>query len=77
MVRNEMVTTYGEPKVAAVNVVYNTSKLDPLLAKYNKSKGQLEDITDDYIGKLRRGQEIKKRKEVGSRACLLDKDLFV
>lgn len=64
MVRNEMATTYGEPKVAAVNVVYNTAKLDPLLAKYDKSKRQLEDITDDYIGKLRRGKEIKKRKEV-------------
>ncbi|WIA16520.1 hypothetical protein OEZ85_013198 [Tetradesmus obliquus] len=64
MVRNEMATTYGEPKVAAVNVVYNTAKLDPLLAKYDKSKSQLEDITDDYIGKLRRGKEIKKRKEV-------------
>eukprot|EP00882_Tetradesmus_deserticola_P002882 GHRQ01003064.1.p1 GENE.GHRQ01003064.1~~GHRQ01003064.1.p1 ORF type:complete len:380 (+),score=115.33 GHRQ01003064.1:197-1336(+) len=64
MVRNEMVTTYGASKVAAVNVVYDTSKLDPLLAKYDKSKGQLEDITDDYIGKLRRGAEIKKRKEV-------------
>ena len=61
MVRNEMATTYGEPRVAAVNVVYNTAKLDPLLAKYDKSKSQLEDITDDYIGKLRRGKEIKKR----------------
>jgi hypothetical protein len=65
MVHNEMTTTYGASHVAAVNVVYNTSKLDPLLAKYDKSKGQLEDITDDYIGKLRRGQEIKKRKQVG------------
>jgi GTP1/Obg family GTP-binding protein len=65
MVHNEMTTTYGTSHVAAVNVVYNTSKLDPLLAKYDKSKGQLEDITDDYIGKLRRGQEIKKRKQVG------------
>ncbi|KAF6257823.1 hypothetical protein COO60DRAFT_1521842 [Scenedesmus sp. NREL 46B-D3] len=64
MVHNEMATTFGEAKVAAVNVVYNTSKLDPLLAKYDKSKGQLEDLTDDYIGKLRRRSEIKKRKQV-------------
>jgi GTP1/Obg family GTP-binding protein len=69
MVHNEMTTTYGASHVAAVNVVYNTSKLDPLLAKYDKSKGQLEDITDDYIGKLRRGQEIKKRKQVGCCGC--------
>jgi hypothetical protein len=39
------------------------------VAKYDKSKGQLEDITDDYIGKLRRGQEIKKRQQVGCRGC--------
>lgn len=65
LVRNEMATTYGEDKVAAVNVVHDTRKLDPLLAKYNKTKGQLEDITDDYIGKLRRNADIK-RKQVGS-----------
>jgi hypothetical protein len=33
MVHNEMTTTYSASHVAAVNVVYNTSKLDPLLAK--------------------------------------------
>eukprot|EP00882_Tetradesmus_deserticola_P001118 GHRQ01001211.1.p1 GENE.GHRQ01001211.1~~GHRQ01001211.1.p1 ORF type:complete len:784 (+),score=334.19 GHRQ01001211.1:817-3168(+) len=73
MVRNEMVTTYGASKVAAVNVVYDTSKLDPLLAKYDKSKGQLEDITDDYIGKLRRRAEIKKRKQVSLMPALTPK----
>jgi hypothetical protein len=35
------------------------------MAKYDKSKGQLEDVTDDYIGEVRRGQDIKKRKQVG------------
>ncbi|KAF8065514.1 CSC1-like protein [Scenedesmus sp. PABB004] len=64
LVRSEMVSTYGADKVAAVNIVRDTRKLDPLLAKYDAARGQLDDITDDYTGKIRRGEEIKTRKQV-------------
>ena len=48
MVRREMENTYGREKVAAVNVVTDTRKLDPLLAKYNTSKQKLDDLTSNY-----------------------------
>lgn len=48
MVRAEMERTYGRDKVAAVNVVTDTRKTDPLLAKYNASKQKLDDLTSNY-----------------------------
>jgi hypothetical protein len=48
MVRQEMERTYGRDSVAAVNVVSDTRKLDPLLAKYNASKQKLDDLTSNY-----------------------------
>lgn len=48
MVRREMENTYGRDKLAAVNVVNDTSKLDPLLAKYNATKQKLDDLTSNY-----------------------------
>jgi hypothetical protein len=35
------------------------------VVKFDKSKAQLEDFTDDYIRELRSSQEIKKMKQVG------------
>ena len=48
MVRQEMERTYGRDKVAAVNVVSDTRKLDPLLNKYNATKQKLDDLTSNY-----------------------------
>lgn len=48
LVRREMERTYGADKVAAVNVVTDTRKLDPLLNKYNASKQKLDDLTSNY-----------------------------
>jgi len=48
MVRREMEATYGRDKVAAVNVVTDTRKLDPLLNKYNTTKQKLDDLTSNY-----------------------------
>jgi hypothetical protein len=48
MVHREMENTYGHDKVAAVNVVTDTRKLDPLLAKYNTTKQKLDDLTSNY-----------------------------
>lgn len=64
MVRREMERTYGHNSVAAVNVVTDTRKLDPLLTKYNASKQKLDDLTSSYIGKLKNKKEIKKRAQV-------------
>lgn len=64
LVHNEMATTYGKDKVVAVNVVYDTAKVDPKLARYNTIKQQLTDITDDYIGKIKRNDTNIKRKQV-------------
>ena len=36
--RAEMEDVYGEEHVAAVNVAYNTDKLDPILAEYDRTK---------------------------------------
>lgn len=47
-VRREMENTYGRDKVAAVNVVTDTTKLDPLLAKYDTTKQKLDDLTSNY-----------------------------
>eukprot|EP00879_Flechtneria_rotunda_P004428 GHRR01004679.1.p1 GENE.GHRR01004679.1~~GHRR01004679.1.p1 ORF type:complete len:579 (+),score=136.57 GHRR01004679.1:246-1982(+) len=65
MVRDEMQTIYGAQGVAAVNVVADTRKVEPVLAKYDATKGKLEDITNDIIGKLKRKEQHKiKRKQV-------------
>lgn len=66
MVSDEFKATHGEAHVAAVNPVYATAKVDPLVAKYTASKTALSDILDDYIGKLRRRVAIDpaKRKQV-------------
>jgi hypothetical protein len=48
MVRGEMEAAYGAGNVTAVNVVTDTRKLDPLLAKYGKTKQQLDDLTSNY-----------------------------
>lgn len=48
MVRQEMERTYGRDKIAAVNVVTDTRKLDPLLAKYDATKQKLDDLTSNY-----------------------------
>lgn len=57
--------TYGA-HVAAVTPVYDTAQVAPVVAKYSATKGALDDIVDDYIGKLRRKIDIdpKKRKMV-------------
>ncbi len=44
---------------AQVNLVYDTSELDKLVAEYEKLKGQLTDLVDDWISKKRRGKPIK------------------
>lgn len=59
-----MVTTYGANRVAAVNVIYNTSKIDKKLQRYDQLKSQLSDITDDYISKIKRHKTNIKRKEM-------------
>jgi hypothetical protein len=48
MVRAEMERTYGADNVVAVNVVGDTRKLDPLLAKYEATKQQLDDLNSNY-----------------------------
>ncbi len=47
---------YGASHVAAVNVAYDVTQLDKLLTQYDKAKGQLTDITDDYVGRIRHKQ---------------------
>jgi hypothetical protein len=64
LVLGEMAATYGPDHVAAVNVVQDTSKLAPILARYNNAKGSLDDMCDDIIGKVKRGDEVKGRKQV-------------
>lgn len=64
LVRHEMATTYGADKVVAVNVVRDTSKVDPMLTRYEQLKSQLTDITDDYISKIKRNKPDIKRKQV-------------
>jgi hypothetical protein len=64
MVEREVKAVYGASHVAAVNVVYDTTQVEPLLAKYDAQKLTLTDITDDYVGKLKRRKTIKKRKQV-------------
>eukprot|EP00878_Enallax_costatus_P008398 GHUV01008778.1.p1 GENE.GHUV01008778.1~~GHUV01008778.1.p1 ORF type:complete len:750 (+),score=167.74 GHUV01008778.1:924-3173(+) len=64
MVRNEMETTYGADKVVAVNVVYDTNKVDPKLQRYDQLKSQLSDITDDFISKIKRRKTNIKRKQI-------------
>ena len=64
MVRNEMETTYGAHQVVAVNVVYDTNKIDSKLQRYDKLKSQLSDITDDYISKIKRHKTNIKRKQI-------------
>lgn len=61
MVRHEMEATYGAQRINAVNMVRDTRKLEPLLKKYEVTKRKLEDLNDDYIGKLRRKQPIKRK----------------
>jgi len=70
MVEHEVKTVYGASHVGAVNLVYDTTKVEPLLAKYDAQKIALTDITDDYVGKLKRRKEIKKRKQVSLNAAL-------
>ena len=64
MVEREVKAVYGASHVGAVNVVYDTTRVEPLLAKYDAQKIALTDITDDYVGKIKRRKEIKKRKQV-------------
>ncbi|KAI8468680.1 MAG: hypothetical protein J3K34DRAFT_426590 [Monoraphidium minutum] len=66
MVSDEFTAVYGGSHVAAVNPVYDTAKIEPLVNKYNAAKSQLSDIVDDYIGKLRRKSPVDpaKRKQV-------------
>jgi hypothetical protein len=61
LVQREMETTYGSGSVASVNLVYNTAKVEPLFNKYNNSKRQLDDTTDHYIGKMKRGKTVKRK----------------
>lgn len=73
MVRREMEATYGAGSIASVNVVSDTRKLDPLLRKYDATKTQLTDLNEDYIGKIKRGVEVKKRKQVSLLPALAPK----
>lgn len=72
-VEAEMKDVYGASHVAAVNPAYDTGKLAPLVAKYEAAKQNLTDITSDYVGKIRRKQEIKQRKELTLRPMFADK----
>lgn len=42
-----------------VQVVYDTTALDPKVAEYSKMRGALTDLVDDLISRKRRGKKIK------------------
>lgn len=42
-----------------MQVVYDTTALDPKVAEYSKMRGALTDLVDDLISKKRRGKKIK------------------
>lgn len=47
--------------VDGANIINDTSALEPIVAQYDKTKQQLEDLTDHYISLMRRNKKIKKK----------------
>lgn len=41
-----------------VAVVCDESKLAPLVAEYNKTKEKVKDLTDEWVGAMRKGSEV-------------------
>uniref|UniRef100_A0AAD5H1R9 ERD4-related membrane protein n=1 Tax=Chlorella ohadii TaxID=2649997 RepID=A0AAD5H1R9_9CHLO len=58
MVEETLRRIYHED-LSAVHMVHDTSKLDPLVAEYEKRKQALTDMVDNYISLKRRGKELK------------------
>ena len=54
----EFKATYGDEEVVGVNPVFNQHALEPLVAAYDKTKGQLEDLLDHYESRLRRRKPV-------------------
>lgn len=51
---------YGS-ELSHVHLVHDTSALDAAVSQYEKIKGLLTDLVDDYISQKRRGKEIKRK----------------
>ncbi|KAL4853137.1 CSC1-like protein [Chlorella vulgaris] len=61
MVEEEFRKVYHDD-LAAVHMVHDTSKLDPLVAEYAKVRLAATDLVDNYISLKRRGKELKPKK---------------
>ncbi|KAK9843537.1 hypothetical protein WJX81_008012 [Elliptochloris bilobata] len=48
--------------VVRVHAVYDTSRLEPLVAEYEQTARRLADLLDDYTSRLRRHRSVKRRK---------------
>ncbi|GMH37685.1 hypothetical protein BSKO_05558 [Bryopsis sp. KO-2023] len=61
-VTSEFREVYPDGEIVSVCMVRNQSELEPLVARYDALKRNLEDISDDWISKLRRKKTIKPNK---------------
>ena len=54
----EFKATYGDEEVVGVNPVFNQHALEPLVAAYDKTKSQLEELLDHYETRLHSGKPV-------------------
>jgi hypothetical protein len=59
-----MQAIYGKDNIHSVHVVHNEEALAPLVAQYDKVKGDLEDLVDHYMSLFKRAKS-EEPKQVG------------